>query len=68
MELIIKYYKEVGKMLVNMSAMKNRQMNSSINEINGTFAAFSGAAASFHGMFAFKISYGSPASVSVFAP
>jgi hypothetical protein len=55
-------------MLVNMSAMKNRQMNSSINRINGTFAPFSGAAASFHGMFAFKIKYCSPASVSVLAP
>jgi hypothetical protein len=55
-------------MLVNMSAMRNRQMNSSIKVINGTFASFNGIAASFHGMFASKIKYGSPASVSVLAP
>ncbi len=55
-------------MLVNMSAIKNRQRNSGINRINGTFAPFSGAAASFHGMFALKISYGSPTSVSVLTP
>jgi hypothetical protein len=55
-------------MLVNMSAMKNRQMSSGINRINGTFASVNGAAASFHGMFASKISYGSPTLVSVLAP
>jgi hypothetical protein len=52
-------------MLVNMSAMKNRQMN---NSINGTFASVNGAVASFHGMFASKISYSSPTLVSVLAP
>ena len=55
-------------MLVNMSAMKNRQMNSGINRINGTFASVNGAVASFHGMFASKISYSSPTLVSVLAP
>lgn len=45
-------------MLVNMSTMKHRQINSSVN---GTFA-------SLHGMFAFKISYSSPTLVSVLAP
>jgi hypothetical protein len=55
-------------MLVNMSAMKNIQMNYGINRSNGTFAPINGAAASFHGMFASKISYGSPTLVSVLAP
>jgi hypothetical protein len=71
MEVIIRfkiYKKEVGTMLVNMSMLNNRKRNSSISNINGTFASFSGSAASFNGMFAFKISYVSPASVSVLAP
>jgi hypothetical protein len=55
-------------MLVNMSMINNRKRNSSINNINGTFASFCGAAASFHGMFALKNSYGSPTSVSVLSP
>ncbi|MCM0647799.1 hypothetical protein NBE98_05335 [Clostridium swellfunianum] len=52
-------------MLVNMSTVKNRQRNSSIN---GNFASFTGIAVSFNGMFALKISYGSPTSVSVSTP
>lgn len=55
-------------MLVNMSAMKNRQINYGINRSNGTFASVNGATASFHGMFASKISYSSPTLVSVLAP
>jgi hypothetical protein len=55
-------------MLVNMSAMKTRQINSSVIGINGVVAYFSGDVASFNGMFAPKISYGSPTLVSVLAP
>lgn len=54
-------------MLVNMSLRTNRQLNMSINNIYGTFASFNGRKAS-SGMFASKISYGSPTSVSVIEP
>lgn len=51
-------------MLVNMSLVKNRQINISTALTNGSFAPICGISAGFSGMFASKISYGSPASVS----
>lgn len=58
-------------MLVNMSAVKNRQSSMSTNRANGTFASINGIAmsingifAAFIGMFASNFIYGSPTSVS----
>jgi hypothetical protein len=48
-------------MLVNMSLSRDKQPNSCINQSNGTVA-------SFHGMFASKILFSSPTSVSVLKP
>jgi hypothetical protein len=51
-------------MLVNMSAMKNRQMSLSTNKANGTFAPINGITAAFKGIFAYNFIFDSPASVS----
>lgn len=54
-------------MSVNMLLRKTRQINMSSILNNGIFAPFRGKNA-YSGMFKSKISYCSPASVSVFTP